>query len=151
MTVCQSERLRDLVAHDVSIWLDNINRDKLQDGTLQRLIATRHVVGVTSNPTIFMQAIVGSDAYDDQLLDLARRNVSSVEAARALIARDIRSACDALDTVFRATTGRDGRGLHRTATTIATSRTPALPDSVRRKVLNGPTRSRAAHAVMSLG
>lgn len=72
-------------------------------------IATARVVGVTSNPTIFMQAIEDSNAYDRDLADLARRQVSRDEAARAPTAADIRSASDAFSTVFAASAGRDGR------------------------------------------
>lgn len=101
--------LHELTAHRVSIWLDNISRDKITDGSLKALIVTRSVGGVTSNPTIFEQAIAGSTIYDKQLADLALRRTGADEAARLLIAQDIRDACDIFAGVFEATNGADGR------------------------------------------
>ena len=63
-----TDPLRDLAAQGVSHWLDSIGRDRLSSGDLADLIVNRHVVGVTSNPTILEQALDGSAAYDDQHL-----------------------------------------------------------------------------------
>ncbi len=68
-----SDALADLSAQDVSIWLDDISRERLRTGNLQELIDGKHVVGVTSNPTIFQKALEKGDAYDEQVRDLAVR------------------------------------------------------------------------------
>jgi transaldolase len=93
----------------VSVWLDDISRDRLRTGNLQELIDQYHVVGVTSNPTIFAHALDHGDAYDEQLTDLKVRNVSVDEASRAITTYDIRWACDVLRPVYDATGGQDGR------------------------------------------
>ena len=66
-----TDALADLSAQDVSIWLDDISRERLRTGNLQQLIDDKHVVGVTSNPTIFQKALEKGDAYDEQVRDLA--------------------------------------------------------------------------------
>src|SRR5206468_2561324 len=91
----------------VSAWLDDISRDRLRTGNLQSLIDDYHVVGVTSNPTIFAKALAGGSAYDEQVADLKIRGVSVEEASRALTTYDIRWACDVLRPVYDATNGHD--------------------------------------------
>jgi transaldolase len=93
----------------VSVWLDDISRDRLRTGNLQALMDDYHVVGVTSNPTIFAKALSHGSAYDDQVRDLRIRGVSVEEASRALTTYDIRWACDVLRPVYDATNGMDGR------------------------------------------
>jgi transaldolase len=93
----------------VSVWLDDISRDRLRTGNLQTLIDDHHVVGVTSNPTTFAHALDHGDAYDGQLADLKTRGVSVEEASRAITTYDIRWACDVLHPVYDTTGGRDGR------------------------------------------
>ena len=93
----------------MAVWLDDISRDRLRTGNLQELIDQYHVVGVTSNPTIFAHALDHGDAYDEQLKDLKVRNVSVDEASRAITTYDIRWACDVLRPVYDATGGQDGR------------------------------------------
>jgi len=68
-----TDPLSGLSAAGVSIWLEDLSRLRLTTGTLDRLVRERHVTGVTSNPTIFATAIGGSDAYDDQIEELAGR------------------------------------------------------------------------------
>ena len=104
-----SDVLAQLSEAGVSIWLDDISRDRLRTGNLQSLIDDFHVVGVTSNPTIFAKAISNGDAYDEQVKDLKIRGVSVEEASRALTTYDIRWACDVLRPVSDATNGLDGR------------------------------------------
>src|SRR5581483_3934217 len=101
--------LADLTNAGVSIWLDDLSRDRLVTGTLADLAARDHVVGVTTNPTIFAKAISGSDAYDPQMRDLAARGVGVGEALRALTTFDVRWACDVLRPVYDRTDGVDGR------------------------------------------
>jgi transaldolase len=93
----------------VSVWLDDISRDRLRSGNLQELVDDYHVVGVTSNPTIFAHAVDHGDAYDGQLAELTTRGVSAEEASRAITTYDIRWACDVLRAVHDATAGLDGR------------------------------------------
>jgi transaldolase len=93
----------------VSVWLDDISRDRLRTGNLQALMDDYHVVGVTSNPTIFAKALSSGSAYDEQVADLKIRGVSVEEASRALTTYDIRWACDVMRPVYDATNGLDGR------------------------------------------
>jgi transaldolase len=104
-----SDALAELSAQDVSIWLDDISRERLRTGNLAALIADKHVVGVTSNPTIFQKALEKGDAYDEQTADLAVRGVSLEEAVRLLTSYDIRWGCDVLRPVYDRTDGKDGR------------------------------------------
>ncbi|MGZ6078960.1 MAG: transaldolase [Myxococcaceae bacterium] len=104
----QNEKLAELSAAGVSVWLDDLSRDRLRTGNLQELVDTFCVVGVTSNPTIFSAAISGSELYDDQLHALAVRGVSVEEALRTITASDVRDACDLLRPVAERT-GMDGR------------------------------------------
>jgi len=104
-----SEALRQLSEAGVSIWLDDISRERLRTGNLKELVDTKGVVGVTSNPTIFQKALDKGDAYDEQLRELALRKIEGDDAIRLLMAYDIRWACDVLRPVFDSTDGQDGR------------------------------------------
>ncbi|HEY8302655.1 MAG TPA: transaldolase [Jatrophihabitans sp.] len=104
-----TDALADLSAQDVSVWLDDISRERLRSGNLKELIDDKHVVGVTSNPTIFQKALEKGDAYDEQVRELARRGIAVDGAVRYLMAYDIRWACDVLRAEFDRTDGKDGR------------------------------------------
>jgi transaldolase len=104
-----NDRLAQLSAAGVAVWLDDISRDRLVTGNLAELIRSRHVVGVTSNPTIFDHALSKGANYNDQIRDLALRHVSVEEASRAITTFDIRWACDVLRPVYDTTAGVDGR------------------------------------------
>ena len=91
-----TDPLTELSAQGVSIWLDDLSRERLRTGNLADLVAHKHVVGVTTNPTIFQKALSNGGVYADQVADLARRKVSVDEAIRALTAADVRAACDVL-------------------------------------------------------
>ncbi|MEV6863117.1 transaldolase [Streptosporangium subroseum] len=104
-----SEILKRLSEQGVSIWLDDISRERLRTGNLESLIREKSVVGVTSNPTIFASALSKGDAYDTQLHDLSLRGVDLEEAVRAITTYDIRWAADVLKPVYDATQGVDGR------------------------------------------
>jgi transaldolase len=93
----------------VSVWLDDISRDRLRTGNLQALIDDLHVVGVTSNPTIFAKSLSAGSAYDDQIADLKVRGVGVDEASRDITTYDIRWACDVFRPVYERTGGLDGR------------------------------------------
>jgi transaldolase len=104
-----SDALADLSAQDVSIWLDDISRERLRTGNLESLIKDFNVRGVTSNPTIFAGALAKGDAYDEQTKDLALRGVTVEEAARMITTADIRWAADVLRPVYDESAGVDGR------------------------------------------
>lgn len=93
----------------VSIWLDDLSRDRIQSGSLQNLIATRNVVGVTTNPTIFASALATGTAYGEQIADLARSGATVTEAVFAATTDDVAAACDIFRGIYDATSGRDGR------------------------------------------
>ncbi|MFC1440992.1 transaldolase [Streptacidiphilus sp. N1-10] len=104
------DELRLLSEQGVAIWLDDLSRTRLTSGNLAELVRDKHVVGVTTNPTIFQKAIGGSsDAYDAQLRDLVLRGVTVEEAVRMMTAADVRQAADVLRPVYDASNGRDGR------------------------------------------
>src|SRR3954466_11253196 len=103
------QTLKDLSDAGVAIWLDDLSRERLVAGTLAELVRDRHVVGVTTNPTIFQKAIRGSAIYDEQAGDLARRGVDVGEALRAITTYDVRWGCDVLRPAYDASEGVDGR------------------------------------------
>ncbi len=103
------DTLAQLSAAGVAVWLDDINRERLTTGNLAALMRDDHVVGVTSNPTIFANALAKGTAYHDQVADLAVRGVDLEEAARAITTYDIRWACDVLRPAYDASGGQDGR------------------------------------------
>jgi transaldolase len=104
-----NDRLQALSDQGVSVWLDDISRGRLKSGNLAKLIENRHVVGVTSNPTIFAKAVADADDYADQVNELAVRGVSVAEAMRAIMTYDVRWGCDVMRPVYDATDGKDGR------------------------------------------
>jgi transaldolase len=93
----------------VAIWLDDLSRELLRGGDLQRLVTERGVVGVTTNPTIFASALSKGHAYDEQLAELAAAGTDVEDAVFAITTDDVREACDLLADVHRATGGADGR------------------------------------------
>ena len=97
-----------LAAEGVSIWLDDLSRQRILSGDLQRLITQRDVVGVTTNPTIFAAAVGGSSAYDEQIAALAEGNLSAAEVVFALTTDDVAKAADILRPTFDASGGIDG-------------------------------------------
>ncbi len=125
-----TDALARLADEGVSVWLDDISRERLRSGNLQELVDDKHVVGVTSNPTIFQKALEKGDAYDDQVRDLKTREIAIDGAIRYLMAYDVRWACDVLRPVFDRTNGQDGRVsievdprlAHETERTIAEAR-----------------------------
>ena len=125
-----TDRLQLLSDQGVSIWLDDISRERLKSGNLERLSNDKHVVGVTSNPTIFAKALTDADDYEEQVKDLAVRGVDLDEAARAITTYDVRWACDVLRDAYDRTDGQDGRVsievdprlAHRTDPTIGEAR-----------------------------
>ncbi|MDT4902702.1 MAG: transaldolase [Pseudonocardiales bacterium] len=104
-----SDPLLELSQQGVSIWLDDISRERLRSGNLKELVDKKHVVGVTSNPTIFQKALEKGDAYDEQVRDLALGKTDVDQAVRFLMAYDIRWGCDVLRPSYDKTDGLDGR------------------------------------------
>lgn len=104
-----SDPLSALTDAGVSVWLDDMSRERLVSHSLEALVRDRHVVGITTNPTIFQKALSKGSAYDEQMRDLALRGVDVGEAVRSVTAMDVRSACDVLRPVYEATDGVDGR------------------------------------------
>jgi transaldolase len=105
----QNSNLAALSAAGVSVWLDDLSRDRLQTGNLQELIDTKTVVGVTTNPTIFQLALSKGHAYDDQVFELAERGADVDAAVRTVTTDDVRNACDVLAKAWEASDGVDGR------------------------------------------
>jgi len=105
----QNTNLAALSAAGVAVWLDDLSRERLRSGNLAELIATKSVVGVTTNPTIFASAVANGDAYDQQLRELAGQGADVEDIVRVFTTDDVRHACDVLRPVWAATGGRDGR------------------------------------------
>jgi transaldolase len=103
------DRLAALAAAGVSIWLDDLSRERLRSGNLQQLISERHVVGVTTNPTIFATALSDGAAYDQQVRELAARGASVADAIREITVADVQQACDVFSGTWESTGGVDGR------------------------------------------
>jgi len=103
-----NERLAALTAAGTSVWLDQIKRSLITTGELQRLVEEDSLRGVTSNPTIFNQAMLGSDDYDEQLAELARAGRTTRGIYQEMAIQDIQDACDVLRVVYDETGGADG-------------------------------------------
>ena len=104
-----TDALADLSAAGVAVWLDDLSRSRLSSGGLADLLSDQHVVGVTTNPSIFQKALSDGAAYDGQVRDLALRGTDVGEAVRALTAFDVRWACDVLRPAYDSSDTVDGR------------------------------------------
>jgi transaldolase len=126
-----TDRLAELSAAGVAVWLDDLSRVRLTTGSLDKLRREQHVVGVTTNPTIFAKALSDADAYDEQLKDVASMGVTVEEAVRLMTGRDVREACDVMRPAYDASAGVDGRvsievdprKAHETESTVAEAKT----------------------------
>lgn len=105
----QNTNTAALSAAGVSVWLDDLSRDRIKSGNLKGLIDSRNVVGVTTNPTIFQGALSKGHAYDEQVTELAARGADVDSAIRTITTDDVRAACDVFADVFAASKGVDGR------------------------------------------
>ncbi len=101
--------LGELSAAGVSIWLDDLSRERIVSGTLTELIDQMHVVGVTTNPTIFANALAKGHGYDDQVAQLAKAGVDRDSAIIEITTHDVAQACDLFRATYDATAGVDGR------------------------------------------
>jgi len=99
----------ELSALGVSIWLDDLSRDRIQSGGLQQLIADRNVVGVTTNPTIFATALAKGETYDAQVAELAAAGKTVTEAVFEITTDDVAAASDIFRPIYDSTNGFDGR------------------------------------------
>lgn len=104
-----TDRLTQLSAAGVAVWLDDLSRERLVTGGLDGLRREKQVVGVTTNPTIFAKALSDAESYNEQLRDLTVRGVTVEEAARMLTTYDVRWACDVMRPAYDASGGVDGR------------------------------------------
>ena len=107
--MAQNINLAELSAAGVSVWLDDLSRERLHSGNLQELIDTRSVVGVTTNPSIFQAAMSKGTAYSAQLAELAARGADVDATIRTMTTDDVREACDVLRPQWQASNGVDGR------------------------------------------
>jgi transaldolase len=103
-----TNRLREIEALGQAIWIDNINRELLEDGELKRLVEEDGISGVTSNPTIFEKAMGHSDRYDDAFRRVIEETQDPQEIFLKLAFADIRDGADVLRPVYEATDGQDG-------------------------------------------
>jgi transaldolase len=105
----QNPNLAALSAAGVSVWLDDLSRQRLQSGNLQELIDTKSIVGVTTNPSIFQKALAEGDAYEGQIAELAERGADVDATIRTVTTDDVRNACDVLRPQWESSDGVDGR------------------------------------------
>ena len=101
--------LAELSAAGVSIWLDDLSRERIVSGGLANLIDTKNVVGVTTNPTIFAGALSKGEAYADQVAALAASGATVQDAVFEITTDDVRAASDIFRPVYDRTGGVDGR------------------------------------------
>ena len=109
-----TDRLKALADAGVSIWLDDLSRERLETGNLAELMTEKHVVGVTTNPSIFAAALADGERYDVQLRELAAGHGDVTdslveETVFALTTTDVRDACDLFTEEFGRSGGYDGR------------------------------------------
>jgi transaldolase len=104
-----ADRLKALAEAGVSIWLDDMSRERIVTGSLADLVKESSVVGVTTNPTIFATALSNGEVYNDQVEQLAKEGKSVDDAIFEITTADVRDACDVFLDSFKATDGVDGR------------------------------------------
>ncbi len=103
-----SDRLKALSDAGVSIWLDDLSRERIETGNLAELVEKRSVVGVTTNPTIFAGAIADGERYEKQVSGLVADGAGVDKVIFELITEDVRNACDILAPIADGTSS-DGR------------------------------------------
>ncbi|WP_415974797.1 transaldolase [Rhodococcus sp. 077-4] len=105
----QNKNLAELSAAGISVWLDDLSRDRIRSGNLKDLIDTKSVVGVTTNPSIFQAALSKGEAYDEQVNKLAGEGADVETTIRTVTTDDVREACDILMPQYESSAGVDGR------------------------------------------
>ena len=101
--------LKALTDAGVSVWLDDLSRERLTSGNLKDVMEHSGVVGVTTNPSIFQAALSNGDSYAAQVAELAQAGSSVDDAVFAITTTDVRDACDVMRPIYDATSGQDGR------------------------------------------
>jgi len=101
--------LADLSNAGVSLWLDDLSRDRITSGNLQELINTQHIVGVTTNPTIFANALSNGEAYAAQVAELAAAGADATKVIFEATTQDVANACDLFRGIYESSKGYDGR------------------------------------------
>ncbi|GAA1463946.1 transaldolase [Williamsia maris] len=107
--MAQNAHLHELSEAGVSVWLDDLSRERISSGNLAELIETKSVVGVTTNPSIFQAALSAGDSYDLQVRELAAQGADVDATIRTVTTDDVRNACDIFTPVYEASNGVDGR------------------------------------------
>jgi transaldolase len=132
-------RLHQLSEAGVSVWIDNLSRDLIQSGELERMMREDAVVGITSNPTIFQKAISSGDAYDAQLREVLEEENDPTEIFIRLAAKDVTDACDLLRKVWDEGGGKDGYVSIEVDPTLAYDTEGSVAQAVRfHKLINRP-------------
>jgi transaldolase len=103
-----TDRLQELSDAGVSIWLDDLSRERIETGNLAELIKDKHVVGVTTNPTIFASAIANGERYDEQVRKLVADGADTTKVIFELTTEDVRNGCEIMTPVYESTRA-DGR------------------------------------------
>jgi transaldolase len=104
-----TDRLKQLSDAGVSIWLDDLSRERIETGNLADLVRDQHVVGVTTNPSIFQAALSKGERYDAQIRELAALGTDRDQAVRVITTDDVRNACEIMRPAYDASGTVDGR------------------------------------------
>ena len=104
-----NDRLKALADAGVSIWLDDLSRERIESGNLAELVADSGVVGVTTNPSIFASALAKGERYAPQVKELKQAGADVATTVFELTTTDVQNGCDILLPVYEATGGADGR------------------------------------------
>lgn len=104
-----ADKLARIVESGVSPWLDDLSRARLRSGNLAELVQAGHVLGVTTNPTIFDKAIADGEAYDEAVRALAAAGADTEQAVRTLTTDDVREAADLFARLLPGPPHGDGR------------------------------------------
>src|SRR2546428_8433138 len=111
--------LKQLARYGQSVWYDNLNRELVDSGSLQRLVDKDNVTGGTSNPSIFEKAVGSGNAYDGQIRELADQGKSVAETYDALTVKDVQLSCDIFRPIYDSTKAGDGYASLEVSPTIA--------------------------------
>lgn len=104
-----SNATKDLATNGVAVWLDDLSRELIETGEIERLIKERGVVGVTSNPTIFANALAKGDRYEEQVKALAAKGADVELAVFEITTDDVRSMSDKFAAIYESSGHLDGR------------------------------------------
>lgn len=123
--------LLELSNYGQSIWYDNLNRELLATGRLQKMVDEDGVTGGTSNPTIFEKAVGGGDYYDEHLGEIVRDGVTLEEVFDALTVADVGRSADVFRPVYDRTGAKDGYASLEVSPTIANNTDATIADAKR--------------------